>query len=274
MRHIGLEMLTLLGMPPLEYVKLAAGLGCMEVSTGLTGLPLSMFGIVDFAPYPAWSLRDDQALRREMKAAMRDTGVRIGLGEGFRVQADADVRDCASDLDIMAELGAKRINGICMEDNLTMAKDQMAILADMAIERNMAFTIEFFPPTGISSLERALEVVDHIGSGRARILLDTTHLFRTGGTVKQIAMLDPDLIGYVQLSDGRLAPFDEKYMMDSMFAREVPGRGEFPLRELIAALPADVTISLEIPRLDDLKAGMSPRDHAARCVAAARALGA
>lgn len=273
--RLGIEMLTLLGMPPVEHVKLAAELGCVGISTGLTGLPLSMFGLSDVL-YPMWSLRDDPALRRETIAAIRDTGVHVGLGEGFRASSSGDVRDFAPDLDLMAELGAVRINAICMEDEMVAggaAKDELAILADMAIARGMLFSVEFTPPTGINCLERALEVVEHIGRGRARVLLDTMHFFRTGGTVAQLAGLDPDLIGYVQLCDGRLAPPDEGYMMEAMFARGVPGTGELPLREAVAALPADVEISLEVPRLEDLRAGMTPRDHAARCVAAARALG-
>jgi sugar phosphate isomerase/epimerase len=270
--RLGLEMLTLLGMPPVEYIRLAGELGCAEVSTGLSGLPLSMFGLPDVF-YPDWSLRDDPALRREMKAAMADTGVRIGLAEGFRASAAEDVRACAADLDLFAELGALRVNAICMEDDFGMAKDKLAVLAEMAAMRGLIFTIEFFPPTGITSLGAALEVISHIGKGKARLLLDTMHLFRTGGTVAQIAALDPDLIGYVQLADSSLGPWDEAYMQTAMFARDVPGEGELPLRELIAALPASVTISLEVPRLGALRSG-SPRDHAARCVAAARALGA
>ena len=277
--RLGIEMLTLLGMPPVEYVRLAGELGCVEVSTGLSGLPLTMFGITDFAPYPLWSLKDDAALRREMIAAMRDCGVAIGLGEGFRVARDLDPCDSAAELDIMAELGALRINAICMDESMVAgsseAKEKLAVLSEMAISRGMIFTIEFFPPEGITSLERALEVVEFIGRGKARVLLDTTHMFRTGGTVEQVAALvAEDLIGYCQLSDGRNAPPDADYMMTAMFARDVPGQGHLPLRELIAVLPKDLTISLEIPRLDDLRGGMSPRDHAARCVAAARALGA
>lgn len=272
MSRLGIEMLTLLGMPPVEYVRLAGELGCVEVSTGLAGLPLSMFGLPDEF-YPPWSLRDDPALRREMKAAIADTGVKIGLAEGFRASAGDDIRACAADLDLFAELGALRLNAICMEDDLAMAKDKLAVLAEMAGERGMVFTIEFFPPTGITSLGAALEVIGHIGKGKARLLLDTMHLFRSGGTVAQVAALDPDLIGYVQLSDSRMAPWDETYMQTAMFARDVPGEGELPLRELIAALPKDVTISLEVPRLEALRSG-PPRNHAARCVAAARALGA
>ena len=275
--RLGIEMLTLLGMPPVEYIRLAAELGCTEVSTGLSGLPLTKFGITDFAPWPLWSLRDDAALRREMIAAMRDSGVAIGLGEGFRVAPDIDARDSAADLDIMAELGAKRINAICMDEDMvaasTAAGDQLGILAELAAARGMVFTMEFFPHTGISSLERALALVDHIGRGKAKVLLNSTHLFRTGGTVAQVAALDPDVIGYCQLSDGRNAPPDDAYFATAMFARDVPGQGQLPLRELIAVLPKDLTISLEVPRLDDLRGGMSPRDHAARCVAAARAMG-
>ncbi len=275
--RLGVEMLTLLGMPPVEHVKLAAELGCVAISSGLTGLPLTMFGITDFAPYPLWSLRDDPALRRETIAAMRDTGVHIGLGEGFRARSDGDVRDFAADLDLMAELGARRINAICIEDAMVAdgsGQDQLATLADMAIARGMAFTIEFTPPHGINSFERALEACAHIGRGKARVLVDSMHFFRTGGTIDKLRAVDPDWIGYAQMCDARLAPHDDDYFMTAMFARGVPGEGELPLREWVAALPADCEIGLEVPRLDDLRGGMSARDHAARVVAAARELGA
>lgn len=274
MNRLGIEMLTLLGMNPAEHVRLAADLGCACISTGLTGLPLSMFGIGDFAPYPMWSLRDDPALRRETIAAMRETGVHIGLGEGFRARSDGRPEDFAGDLDLMAELGARRINAICIEDEIEMGKDQLAVLSEMTLERGMDFTIEFTPPTGINSFEAALEACRHIGQGRARVLVDAMHFFRTAGTLDELRAVDPDWIGYAQLCDGRLASWDDSYFGEAMFARRVPGEGEFPLHDFIAALPADCEIGLEVPRLDDLRAGMSPRDHAARVVAAARELGA
>lgn len=273
MNRLGIEMLTLLGMPPVEYVKLASELGCVSVSTGLSGLPLTMFGITDYAPYPMWSLRDDPALRREMIAAMRDTGVKIGLAEGFSAKSDADVSAFAADLDIFAELGAVRLNAICMEDDMAMATDQLGKLAAMAAERGMVFTIEFFPSEGINSFERVLQVIDGIGRDKAKVLLDSMHFFRTGGTLEKLAAVGTDVIGYVQLADAPNTPPGDSYFMDAMFARLVPGQGELPLRELIAALPADMPISLEVPRLGDLKA-MGGRAHTARVIEAARALGA
>ncbi|MFT4028066.1 MAG: TIM barrel protein [Novosphingobium sp.] len=277
LNRLGIEMLTLLGMPPVEHVKTAAELGCVAISSGLTGLPLTMFGITDFAPYPMWSLRDDAALRRETIAAMKDTGVHIGLGEGFRARPDGDARDFAGDLDLMAELGAVRINAICLEEAMFAdgsAHDQLAIMAELTAERGMAFTIEFTPPHGINSFERALEVCRHIGQGKARVLVDSMHFFRTGGTVEKLKAVDPDWIGYAQMCDGKLAPHDDAYFMTAMFGRGIPGEGELPLREWVAALPETCEIGLEVPRLDLLRSGVTPRDHAAKVVAAARALGA
>jgi len=274
MNRLGIEMLTLLGMPPVDYVRLAGELGCVSVSTGLTGLPLAMFGITDFSLYPDWSLRDDPALRRETIAAMRDSGVVIGLAEGLRAAPDLDVASFAGDLDLFAELGAVRLNAIGMEPDIARSHDQLARLAEMTVARGMLFTIEFAPGLVIDSLEKTLAAVDHIGRDRCRVLLDSMHFFRTGGTMEQLRALAPGTIGYVQLADGPDAPPGESYMLDAMFARAVPGQGQLPLRELIAALPADMPISLEVPRFADLRAGMTPRDHAARVVAAARSLGA
>lgn len=54
----------------------------------------------------------------------------------------------------------------------------------------------------------------------------------------------------------------------------VPGRGELPLANFIAALPADIPLGLEIPRIPDAMAGISAREILAPAVAAAQSLGA
>ncbi|MCW1430356.1 sugar phosphate isomerase/epimerase family protein [Novosphingobium sp. JCM 18896] len=270
--RLGMEMLTVLSMPPADYVRLAGKLGCATVSMGLSGLPLDRYGITE-ALYPAWSLRDDPALRRETLAALRDTGVKVGLAEGFSASAAEDVSRFVQDLDLFAELRAERLNAICLEDDMAMAVDQLGKLADLARERDMVFTIEFFPCEGINSFERTLQVIDGIGRDRAKVLLDTMHFFRTGGTLEKLHAAGTDAVGYVQLADAPNTPPDEHYFRDAMFARLVPGEGELALRELIAALPADLPISVEVPRLADLRAE-GPRAYAERVIAAARGLGA
>jgi sugar phosphate isomerase/epimerase len=222
--------------------------------------------------FPDWSLEGNPALVGEMKAAMRDTGVRIALGEGFRVRSDGDVRDHAGGLDIMAELGAERINAVSMESDIPRTWDQLAMLAEMAIARGMAFTIEFAPPNAINTLAGALAAIDHIGHGKAGLLVDAMHFFRSGATVAELSALDPALIGYAQICDAPMVSAGGSYMDEAMFARMVPGEGEFPLAEWVAALPANLPIGIEVPILAQTLADGGPHAVATRAVAGAQAL--
>ena len=78
--------------------------------------------------YPPFSLRDDEALRRELLAAMDDRGVSISLGEGLLIAPGVDVRSYAADLDIMAELRIPRINTVSLEPDRARTFDELAAL--------------------------------------------------------------------------------------------------------------------------------------------------
>ncbi|MCT2398029.1 sugar phosphate isomerase/epimerase family protein [Novosphingobium mangrovi (ex Huang et al. 2023)] len=253
---LGIELLTVLGMGPVEHVTLAADLGCTAVSMGLTQLPFNPYG------YPAWSLREDPALRRELKAVMRERGVSISIAEGMGVSADLDASRHAADMDLFAELGALRVNSVDMGVERDRAFEQLAKLCEMAGERGMDFSIEFCPVFTIRSLPEALAAVRHIGEGRATVLIDSMHFFRSGGTVAQIAELDPALIGHVQLSDAPRKSAGD-YMQEAMSGRMIPGEGELPLREFIDALPRGQTLGLEVPLMAQAESGRP----AVECVA-------
>jgi hypothetical protein len=57
-----------------------------------------------------------------------------------------------------------------------------------------------------------------------------------------------------------------------MFDRLVPGEGELPLLDILKALPPEVVIGLEVPRLSLAEAGVSHADRMRPCVQAARGL--
>jgi len=57
-----------------------------------------------------------------------------------------------------------------------------------------------------------------------------------------------------------------------MTARMVPGTGELPLRDILAALPRDLVIGIEVPRLKEARAGAGPHERLRPCVEAARDL--
>ena len=59
-------------------------------------------------------------------------------------------------------------------------------------------------------------------------------------------------------------------MQESINVRKVPGTGEPPLLEILAALPRDLVIGLEVPLRGEAEAGVDPHARLGRCVDAAR----
>jgi sugar phosphate isomerase/epimerase len=263
-KTLGIERLCLFGMPPVEHVRLAAGLGCGAVGIGFTPV-----GGYNPHGYPDWSLREDAGLRAEMRRACADHGVRITLVEGFAAAPDEDIRRFESDLDLAAELGGERINVVTMDKDAGRVIDQFAILSEMARVRGLATVSEI----GMGAMRRlpgAAEIASAVGEGFA-LLIDTMHFFRLGSTVAQLAELDPALIGYVQLCD---APREGEgsYMEEAFLERRVPGEGDLPLGDLLALVPPEVVVSLEVPRRSAAEAGLGPEERVRPCIEAARRL--
>ncbi len=266
--RVGIELLSTFGMPPLEFVPLVSELGCRNLSIGLTGLPMINIG------YPEWSLREDVMLRRSFVAALQEHGVRISQGEGFLVRSGASVADMAGDLDLMAEMGALAIGTAGMEPDPARALDEFALLAAMAGDRGLAVHLEFVPGLSVSDLVSALAIVEHVGRQDFRVMIDAMHFFRSGGTIAQLAAVDPATIGYVQLCDAPLAAAHAEYMTEAMTDRCLPGEGELPLAAFVGALPKDVPIGLEIPNLAATSEPGWQETRLRKAVGAARALGA
>jgi sugar phosphate isomerase/epimerase len=266
MDQLGIEHLSVFGLPPVECVNLAADLGCRYISTALTAIAYNPHG---YAPF---TLRDDAVLRRAMLAAMNDRDVSISLGEGFTIRAERDILELAADVEIMAELGVGRINSVSMDPDRGRSFDQFARLAEMAGAYGMEATVELSPGLTVGDLDTALAALHYVQRPNLRLLIDTMHFVRSGSRAADLAAVDPELIGYVQLSDAPLQPTMTNYMEDAVFERMVPGEGGLPLREILVALPAGVVIGLEVPMRDLAEAGVGPRDRLRRCVEGARGL--
>jgi sugar phosphate isomerase/epimerase len=265
MDRLGIECLSALAMPPVQLVDLAADLNCRSISTGLATFSANPHG------YPDWSLRD-AATRRALKEALRGRDVEITLGEGFAVVPARDVKEYAADLDAMCELGVTRINSMTMDRDLARSLDQFAALADMAHAAGVEMVLEFTPRGTIPDLTAAVAALAHINKPNVRLLIDTMHFARSASQAADLAALDPNLIGYVQLSDAPRVAAIPKYIVEAMTERLPPGAGELPLFEILAAVPRDVPVGLEIPELARAQGGMGPKERIGRCVDAARAL--
>lgn len=266
--RLGIEMLSGLGLPPVELVHLAADLGCAHISVG----PMQMPPQFNPLGYPQWSLKDDPAYARQLKTALIDRGISVTLGEGFAVRPGVEMRERGAEMDMMAELGTRGLGAVSMEPDTARAGDELAALAEMAGDRGMLATIEFAPGQEVDSLESALEMVRQVNRPNFGLLLDAMHFFRSGATLNELAPVDPALIRYAQLCDTPAGGPGDDYMTEAMFARRAPGEGELPLAAFVAALPRDIPLGLEVPNLAAAQAGESGHERLGKAVAAARAL--
>jgi sugar phosphate isomerase/epimerase len=263
---LSIDFISVFGLPPVQFIALAAELGCRHISVALTPMPANPHR------YPVWSLRDDSRLRADTVLALRECGVTISLGEGFLVRPNTEVRDAAADLDHMRELGVSTVNILTLEPDRSRGMDQLAVFADMAAARGMQVTLEFLPGLPIGELSSAVAVVRDLGKPNFRILLDAMHVFRSGAQVADIAALDPAMIGYAQLCDVPRVSQSANYADEARYERLPPGEGELPLREFIRALPRDVIVGLEIPMLARAEQGIGPFERLKGCVRRARDL--
>ncbi|GIX31313.1 MAG: hypothetical protein KatS3mg124_1785 [Porticoccaceae bacterium] len=262
---LGIEALSVYCLPPPRFLELAARLGAAHISTGLSGAD---FGQPDYRP---WSLREDRALLADTRAALAATGVAIALGEGFALRPASDPAAWAQDLDLFAELGVPRINTVVFDPERNRARDRLGSLAEAAAARGLAVTLELPPTSVVGSLEAGLALLEELACPNLSLLLDTMHFARGGGdpqTLRAVA----GRIGYVQLADSRRAPVGEDYLEEALYQRLPPGAGELPLAEILAALPATLPVSLEVPSRSWFGEAGGVEDWLAGALAAARRL--
>ena len=266
MDRLGIEALSVFDLPPVEFVDLAADLGCRYITIFLRAVASVPLG------YPVFTLKNDAGLRRNMRAAMSHRGVTISLGDGFLVLPGAEMRSFRGDLDILAELGVSRINVVSLDPDRDRTFDQFATLAELAAQRSIEVLIEPVPGLTIGDLSTAVAAVKHIARPDVRLLIDAMHLVRSGSGPRDLAAVEPCHIGYAQLCDATLTVRGDSYAEEAMYERMAPGEGELPLPDILAALPRDIVIGLEIPQRSLALAGVGPADRLRSCVEAARAL--
>lgn len=265
MNPLGIECLSTFGLHPVELIRLTGELGCshvtLSIGTAANRLPI----------YPDVSFRHDPALRREMKAALADSGVRIGMMEGFAILPDNRADDLARDLDTAAELGAAAICTVSLDRDMQRTHAEFARLTELAAERGL-FTATEVGAGVLPRLRKALAAIEAVNQPGFKLLIDTMHFFRFGSTVADFAALDPAVISHIQLNDVPMPAVIENYMEEALYERRAPGDGDLPLAEFLRHVPAGVVIGLEVPIRSEAEAGIGPRERLGRCLERTRGL--
>jgi sugar phosphate isomerase/epimerase len=173
-------------------------------------------------------------------------------------------------LDGAASTGAHNIVVVGRDPERNRFEDEFARLCEAAAPLGLSAHLEFMATSEVRSLGEAAAICSKVSSGNAHILLDSLHLFRSGGKVEELASIDPHLLVYMQLSDG--PPSSPDLDNELRHARLNPGEGSLPLAKMLKALPATMPISVEVPQLARQEAGVSALERAAESLEATRKL--
>ncbi len=229
-RPLFLAATTLPVADPLAFVDTAA-------QAGFTGVGLRLYQ-PSGAPAP---FATDPAQIRAVKTALAATGLSVLDVFSCYLRPEVDFDGLRAALACGAELGARYALAICADTEWPRLADNLGRLCMLAAEYGITPALEApLQDRIIPTVERTLALVDAAG-GTPVVCLDTYQLFRTGesaGVVKE----QPARFPYVQLADGHATPV----------ATRLAGEGSVPLRELVAALPESLPLSLEcVPPNDE-----------------------
>jgi len=236
---LGVAHLTALELAPARLVREARRAGFSAV--GLRLHPV-MPGAQAYPVAPG-----SQALR-ELRAVMAGEGVRVTDIEFVSLTAQAQVADYQPLLAAGAELGALSLTVSGDDDDVARLTGNFAALCELARGHGLRVDLEFMRWRPVATLQQACTVVTGAGQDNGGVLVDALHLFRSGGQVADLAGVDPRLLRAVQLCDAPLlAPVEELIIAEAREGRMLPGQGQLPLAALVAALPAQLCVSVEVP---------------------------
>ena len=185
---------------------------------------------------------------RELRAVLDGEGVRVTDIEFVSLTAQTRVADYQALLAAGAELGAVSLTVSGDDEDVARLTGNFAALCEMARGHGLRVDLEFMRWRPVATLQQACAVVTGAGQANSGVLVDALHLFRSGGQVADIGAVDPHLLRAVQLCDApMLAPAEALIIPEAREGRLLPGEGQLPLATLLAALPGDVEISVEVP---------------------------
>ena len=252
MRKLVLAPTSLPHAGPLDVIEAAAAAGY----DGL-GLRLARSPNQPFQPVVG-----NKPLIRDIRVALSATGLSVLDIFSYWIEPAMDLDEFKATFEVAAQLRAKYILVLGNDPDPSRLAHNFAVLAEAAGAFGLACAIEFAINRPLSTLQQAAGL---IASSRcdAAIVVDPMNLVRSGGNAQDLAQVDPSLLPYMHFCDGIFdakADADSKTVRIASNRRCLPGDGILPLREILDGLPADITLSVEIPGPNDPQ--MSARDHA------------
>ena len=193
-----------------------------------------------------WSAADT----REARAILAATKLPVLDVEVIWLRPDRTLDDQRIVLDVGAELGAA--NALCVSSlpDAGETAAQLRALCEHAEGSGMRGALECGLFTEVRDGAAAMDVIGAVDHPLAALLVDPIHVDRSGTPLDLIRSADPHLLPYAQFCDAPAArpALDDMdaILTDALDLREQCGEGALPLRELYAALPGDIPLSIEL----------------------------
>lgn len=239
MTKYSLAQLTAIRASPPQLIQIAAAAGYDFV-----GLRL-----LEVTGGDAWPLVSDRQLLRATREAMSSTGVGILDVELARLTPEFEPTALRPMLDVAGELGVRHMLTQAHDNNWARLVHNFGALCDLLSSYDITADVEFLTWTdlrGVTEANRLLQAANRTNVG---ITIDTLHFYRSGCRLEDLRDLPSRLFHFVQISDApAAAPANiEGLIYAAREDRLEPGAGELDLAGILNALPANVTIAIEIP---------------------------
>jgi len=258
-RKFSLAHLTILDATPPELIRIAARTGYDFV--GLRLIPLGLPGEVAYAPH------DDAVMRRDIKAAIDDTGVKVLDVELARIIEAPAPDSYLPALETAAELGARHVlSSVWMRDRLQVI-ERFARLCEVAKPLGLTVNLEFVSSTEWHTLDGALDIVTSCGRDNVGIMIDTLHFHRGRIPIKQLDRVPASWANFVHVCDDRpdVPATIEEARRTMREERLYPGEGAVDIAGILDRLPQSVICAIELPHRQRLRE-LGPDRFARTCL--------
>jgi sugar phosphate isomerase/epimerase len=258
-RKFSLAHLTILDASPPELIRIAARTGYDFV--GLRLIPLGLPSEPRYAPH------ENAVLRREIKAALAETGVRVLDIELARIIEAPTPESYLPALETAAELGARHVlSSIWMPDRREVI-ERFGRLCDVAKPLGLTVNLEFVSSTDWNTLEGALDVVTSCGRDNVGITIDTLHFHRGRIPLDQLDRVPASWANFAHISDdGPDVPATIEETRRTMREQRLyPGEGVIDIAGILGRLPQSLICSIELPHRQRLRE-LGPDRFARACL--------
>lgn len=240
MRPFAIAHLQMLALDAPDFILAAKRCGFDAV--GLRLLPITPQDRL----YP---IITDKKLLKETQQRMADTGIKCTDVEIVRLTPDVEPEEYRGFLETGAALGAKTVTAHVPDANIERGIDKYGRLCEIARPLGLHVGIEFLPWSEVSNISAAARICKAVNADNCGILVDTLHFHRSASTVDELKALPPSWFRVLHLAD---CPAETPDTTDGLLftarrARLLPGEGAVDFSSIIAALPDDISYTLEIP---------------------------